>query len=100
VYNPKHEVKYKYGIIPHMWDRNHVVVNKIKKDIENKDYLYIEIETGNRPYYLLNEISKCEIIVASSLHGVIIAAAYKKPFIWCKFSDKLYGKNFKFYDLG
>lgn len=100
-YNPKNMIKYKYGVIPHLWDRGHTIINEIKKldSDTNKDYLYIDIDTGNRPYYLLNEISKCEIIVSSSLHGIIIAAAYKKPFIWCKFSDTLYGKNFKFYDF-
>ncbi len=87
-------VQYKYGIIPHYIDKKHKIFNNLPKG-----YLFIDIKTGNDPEHLLKEISKCEIIISSSLHGIIIAVAYKKPCIWITLSNNIIGGTFKFYDF-
>lgn len=45
------------------------------------------------------QIASCERIVASSLHGLIVAAAYAKPFRWARFSDRVQGDGTKFHDF-
>jgi len=94
IYNIEKEIKYKYGIIPHYIDKNHSIIKNISQNI-----LYIDIDTGDMPLYLLNQILQCEIIISSSLHGLIIAVAYKKPCIWIKLSNNVIGDTYKFYDF-
>lgn len=85
--------KYKIGIIPHYVDKSHeffktVLLNDIKIiDIEQED-----------PLLFINDLIECEMILSSSLHGLIIADAYKIPSVWIKFSENIKGEDFKFYD--
>jgi len=82
--------KYKLGIVPHYVDY----------EIAKK------IWPGERVIHLLNpdceavtrEITECEKIVSSSLHGLIVAHAYGIPAAYVKLSDKLSGDGFKFHD--
>lgn len=94
VYNPlKVELKYKYGIIPHFTDKKHPVIMNLSSEVH-----FIDINSGYKPFQLIDEILKCETIISSSLHGLIVAIAYKKPCIWIKMS-KLMGDSFKFNDF-
>jgi hypothetical protein len=49
---------------------------------------------------VLEEITKSQFILSSSLHGLIIAHAYQVPAIWIRHSDLGEGNNvcFKFHD--
>ncbi len=92
-YSPKVKIQYKFGIVPHYQDFNLV------KDIfyKNKDVTVIDLMT-NDVETTTNQFLKCEKIVSSSLHGIIIGHAYKIPSIWQRFSDKPFGDNIKFRD--
>ena len=46
----------------------------------------------------MKEISECEYIISTSLHGLIIADSYGIPNCWCEISDKILGNRFKFHD--
>ena len=46
----------------------------------------------------LRQISEAEIVVASSLHGLILAHAFQKPTIWIEPSEAIKGGRFKFED--
>ena len=47
----------------------------------------------------IDEINKCEYIISSSLHGVIMGIVYGKKTIFTQLSDKVIGNLFKFQDF-
>ncbi|MCP9198324.1 polysaccharide pyruvyl transferase family protein [Gramella sp. GC03-9] len=92
-YNPDIEKKYKLGVVPHFTEFS-FLSKKLQKDqnINLINLLTHDIEKVTK------EILKCDYIISSSLHGLIVAHAYEIPAIWVKFSDHLYGDDIKFYD--
>lgn len=92
-YNPKVEKQYNIGVVPHYRD-----FNRVKDFYKNEsDILLIDLMT-NDVEDTTNAFLKCERIVSSSLHGVIIAHAYGIPAIWQKFSDNVFGDDIKYQD--
>lgn len=87
---PTDNKKYAIGIIPHYVDYQEVktcypdatIINLLNSD----------------PVEVIKEITACDQIISSSLHGIIAAHAYGIPAAWVKFSDKLAGDDTKFYD--
>lgn len=94
IYDPKIEKKYKVGILPHYVDKNHPWVLKNS----STDTIVIDIECGPNWKNFIDQILSCEIIVSSSLHGLIVADAYGLPTTWVSFSNQIQGKGFKFQD--
>ncbi len=96
IYRPTVEVKYKIGIIPHYAD---------KKFMEDHESVIKEFE-GNRLIIdiqaewtkVIDEILSCEIIMSSSLHGIIAAEAYGKKVIWAQWTKNIIGGQWKFQD--
>lgn len=92
--------KYKYGLILHLIDRKYI---ENYFDIEFlKNILIIDIETDNFDK-LTKDIYQCEVIISSSLHGLIFANSFHKPSIYVNLVSKKLGKsmpddNIKFYD--
>ncbi|MDD7885191.1 polysaccharide pyruvyl transferase family protein [Flavivirga sp. 57AJ16] len=92
-FNPDVEKKYEIGVIPHYVDYSEVKsVFSNNPSIKVIDLLTYSVEETTV------EILECKNIISSSLHGVIVAQAYKIPALWLRFSDKLSGDNIKFYD--
>ena len=79
------------GIIPHYSDREHTIQNLISNRVN-----VIDIMSGVEN--VMNEVSKCSVIISSSLHGVILAEAWKKKTIYAIMGNRLYGGDFKFKD--
>jgi pyruvyltransferase len=46
----------------------------------------------------VSSIASCEIVVSSSLHGIIVAETYGVPAVWVRAGDRLTGGSFKFDD--
>lgn len=93
IFNSKPKKKYKLGIIPHYVD-----FDEINEKFENEKELKIVDLLTNDVEKVLTEILECELIISSSLHGIIVPHSYGIPALWVKFSDRLGGDNTKFYD--
>lgn len=94
LYTPKHtDKKYKIGIIPHYVDKDNPFIEKLR---DRTDVLIIDITQDK--FNFIDEITSCETIFSSSLHGIIASDAYGIPAYWIEFSDKVIGAGFKFKD--
>ncbi len=91
-YYPIINKKYKIGIIPHYVD-----YEQCKKIFTNNDDIKI-IDITNPVEKVINELLECNMILSSSLHGIIVAHAYNIKCMWVRFSDKIAGGNVKFRD--
>ena len=47
---------------------------------------------------VVHQITSCEQVLSSALHGIIIADAYGVPNAWCKITDLVGGDGTKFWD--
>jgi len=82
------------GIVPHHYDYG---LLKISHEIDPS----VRIIDGRTTQALsvIGQITACEAIVSSSLHGLIVAHAYGIPALWIKFSDRNPpGDDVKFHD--
>lgn len=82
------------GLVPHFVDWGTLSNPEINLQ---QNYHFIDIRTSNIESFI-DEITKCEYIVSTSLHGVILAEAFGVPAVWCEVSDNVVGKGFKFHD--
>lgn len=94
IYSPTVAKKYKLGVVPHYVDRES---DFIKYCRHNKDIKVIDVQNRNIEDFI-NQILECEIIMSSSLHGLIIADSYRIPSVWIELSKKVIGNGFKFKD--
>jgi hypothetical protein len=83
--------RYRVSIIPHYVD-SFAVHQKFRSDSVH----IIDILGGIRR--VIDEIVASDVVVSSSLHGLIVANAYGVPAHWAKFSDKVIGDGTKFID--
>lgn len=93
-YKPNIKKQYKYGLIPHYLDQNSAWIQRFQN---RKDVKIINVidPTINR---FVDQVNSCEIILSSSLHGIICGDSYGIPSYWIKLSDKVFGEGFKFRD--
>lgn len=97
VYNPRVKKKYVMGIIPHYVDMNNPLVTYLQNLLPGRISV-IKMQGYNDWHEVIDEIKQCDFVISSSLHGLILADAYQVPNVWIEFSDKVYGKGFKFKD--
>lgn len=88
--------KYRYGIVPHYADKNNKWVLEQKKKYGDQ-CLVIDVESAGIKKFV-REISSCEIVFSSSLHGLICADAYGVKNVRLVLSDFVGGGDFKFVD--
>lgn len=92
LFKPDQTIKHKLGIIPHYVDAGSPWVKACKK----QGIKIIDVFSSLKKFF--NDIQKCEVILSSSLHGLIFAHAYGKPAVWIELSDRVAGNGFKFFD--
>jgi hypothetical protein len=81
------------GIIPHYFHKDNEVFLQISK---LPNFMVIDVE--NNYTQVLKEISRCDLILSSSLHGLICADSYGIPNARITVSNELIGGDFKFND--
>lgn len=92
-YNPKIEKEYKVGVIPHYRD-----FKKVSVFYKNQESILLIDLMTNDVEKTTNELLKCDKIISSSLHGIIVAHAYGIPAVWQKFSEDVFGDDIKYQD--
>lgn len=82
--------RYGVGLVPHYKD---------KDVLSSADAGVLAIDTEAKDWKTtIDKIVSCDVIVSSSLHGVVIAEAYGVPAVWVQPTDRLKGGEFKFHD--
>jgi pyruvyltransferase len=92
-YNPKVPKRYSVGVIPHYMDKGCTWLERYRHDAQ---VLILDIESGVPD--VVRAVKSCEVIISSSLHGLICADAYGVPNAWVQFSENVVGGDFKFRD--
>jgi pyruvyltransferase len=93
LFNPKVKKKYRVGIVPHFVDQKDawVELQSLKGEV-------LLINVYEPVEKVITDILSCQAILSSSLHGLIVADAYRIPSLWIRLSDKVKGGGFKFRD--
>lgn len=94
---PPSSKKYEVGLIPHFHEMQIIKQKGIESAFQAKYHNGIIINLKNEPLTVLRQISECEIIVSSSLHGCVVADSFGIPNLRVHFSD-IPGTGYKFDD--
>ncbi|MBQ3348010.1 polysaccharide pyruvyl transferase family protein [Candidatus Saccharibacteria bacterium] len=97
IYPKSAKKNHKIGLVHHYIDADNAIVSNLRK---NDNFLIIN--PLDPPKEVATQISSCDFILSSSLHGLIVADSYNIPNAHIKLSDKVYGGEYKFndYDSG
>ena len=96
-YHSEKTKRYRLGIIPHVIDQNHPVIEMIRKN-HSEEILIIDLAHYKKWTDVIDQICSCEKILSSSLHGIIVSDAYGIPNHWIELSGMISGGHFKFLD--
>ncbi len=89
--------KYRLGIIPHVVDLHHPVIEEIREKYAD-EILIIDLAHYKKWTDVIDQICSCERILSSSLHGLIVSDAYQVPSCWIELTGKIPGGYFKYID--
>ena len=92
---PNIKKRYKLGIVAHIYDEGNPLVQALRN---NSDVIVISLQSYGDWLHVIDKICECELILSSSLHGIIVSDAYGIPNAWVEFSDRVIGNGFKFRD--
>lgn len=95
-YRPDVRKAYRIGFVPHVCDLDNAGLRRYVET--HADATIIDLAHYADWREVIDHICRCEVIVSSSLHGLIAADAYGVPNAWARFSDKVLGGDFKFLD--
>jgi pyruvyltransferase len=90
-------IRYAVGIVPHYADKGNAAVAALEARLAG-EVSVIDVEHHDVDKFLA-ALAACEVVLSSSLHGIILAWAIGKPAAWLELSDKVVGKGFKFRDF-
>jgi pyruvyltransferase len=88
-FSPPQEKRFSVGIVPHFFD----------KQLVGSDDPRVAVIDVQAPWPdVVRRICACDVVVSSSLHGLIVAEAYGIPASWIVVSENVIGRGFKFHD--
>lgn len=90
--------KFKIGIIPHVIDLKHPIVEEIRKN--HPEILIMDLAHYQKWTDVIDQICSCDCILSSSLHGLIVSDTYGIPNCWIELSGKIPAGYFKYQDYG
>jgi hypothetical protein len=82
------------GIMPHYTDMDSPELEQVRRRFPDAKIISVE----NQVDQVVSEIASCELILSSSLHGLIVADSYGIPNYRLVLGGKLTGGDFKFID--
>lgn len=82
------------GLVPHYKDKLDADVQALAARLPG----CCVIDVLDEPVNVLRQIAACQTIVSSSLHGLVVADAFRIPSQWLKCGDRVRGEDFKFRD--
>ena len=85
--------QYRVGLVCHYTDRYNRHLRHILSESDVAD-----LNVHEQPETFLRRIAKCEVVVSTSLHGLVFAEALGIPNLWLKAGDEIAGEGFKFQD--
>lgn len=88
------EKRYALGVIAHFKEQSEPEFAALIREHQNS----LLIDIAQPPLQVLRQIAQCEMILSSSLHGLIFADALRVPNHHIVVSDKLMGDGYKFDD--
>lgn len=89
----KVQKKHRVGVIPHYKDTEVPALSTNSVLASGK-----RIDVFQEPLEVAREIQECELILSSSLHGLVVADALGVPNQWLELSGNVRGGGWKFHD--
>lgn len=86
--------QYTVGLVPHYTDQDDPQVRDFL--VRNPHAVLLDIFSETREF--IRKVASCEVILSSSLHGLVTADAVGRPNAWIRLSDRVKGNDFKFHD--
>lgn len=93
IFNPGVKKKYRVGIVPHYAQQKFVASISCSC---GDDVKIIDIKSSGQEF--IKSLLECEVIISSSLHGLILSDAYGIQNCWVQFQNGINGGQFKFRD--
>lgn len=90
IHTPVTRRRYPVGVIPHYVEHQFFPT-------QDPQVKFIDV-TSPDWRRTVDEICSCDVVLSSSLHGIIVAEAYDVPAVWVSASDRVLGQGFKFRD--
>ncbi len=88
------EKEYEVGIIPHYKEQDHLMVKKLLNNYDNATL----IDLTDNPKSIVEKIGKCNHVISSSLHGMVVADSFHIPNMHITLTNNMYGDNNKYID--
>jgi hypothetical protein len=86
--------RYAIGVVPHYKDRGDPALQAYLARVPHS----VVIDILSEPMDFLRQLAACEFVLSSSLHGLIVADAFRIPNAWIVLSGAVRGDRFKFHD--
>lgn len=86
--------RFKYGIVPHYADSKSLYIKRLEEILPDN----VVVDVLAPVVDVIKTIASCDVIVSTSMHGLIVADSFGIPNLWARTNNDLLGGDFKFRD--